>query len=132
MWVVTLKAIYYPTGDFWTAGQGRNTSWVWKNLLHGRNLIKTDGRWSLGAGNNVDIVNDLWLFNGAKATSIPIATAKTVNDLMDSSRKWDLAKLRANLDPPSAIAAVKTPISWSASSDNISWPYSTDGSYSVK
>lgn len=42
-WAATLKGIYFPNTTFWNADDKRRSSWVWKSLLHGRELLKQVG-----------------------------------------------------------------------------------------
>lgn len=109
VWVETLKVIYFPRGDFWNAGSGRGSSWAWKSLLHGRNLLKVKGRWNIATGCSVDITDDNWLANGEKATILPSADGRKVNDLIDSSHNWDVTKLRNNLSLPMLLLPFKHP-----------------------
>lgn len=91
-----------------------------------------EARWVMDPGQNVSIVEDNWLASGTKATLMPSASVSKVGDLINSSHEWDIDKLRSNLIPSSAIEALKTPLSWSATSDHLVWPHTTDGGFSVK
>lgn len=101
-------------------------------MIKGRNLCRNSARWVIGSGNQVNISNDNWLASGEKAVLKEGATASLVGDLLDSSKNWDTNLLRQNLSPKSAIDALKTPISWSSSSDQLFWPHDKDGIYTVK
>lgn len=128
----TIKTIYYPNSDLRQARIGRDASWVWRSLIHGRSLIMQEARWEIGPGQTVNIVDDNWLASGAKATLLPSASFSKVGDLINSSHEWDLEKLRNNLLPSSAIEALKTLISWSATSNQLMWPHTKEGAFSIK
>lgn len=38
-----------------------HNSWVWKRILHGRNLLVKGVEWRAGTGNSINILNDHWL-----------------------------------------------------------------------
>ncbi|XP_016206001.1 uncharacterized protein LOC107646324 [Arachis ipaensis] len=44
IWVQILKSIYFPGGNFWTAKGRKGASWVWKSILHGRELLKENAK----------------------------------------------------------------------------------------
>lgn len=119
-WAKTLKGIYFPTVDFWHAKIGGNSSWVWKSLIHGRTLVKDEGRWGIGSGQNISIIEDYWLASGAKASLLPAATATIVSDLLNPSHEWDITTIRNNLTPQSAIETLKTPVMWTCSPNYLS------------
>lgn len=125
-WATTLKAIYFPNCTFWEANAKRGSSWVWKSLSQGRDFLRASGRWIVGSGKQIDITKDAWLGSGERASLNVNATATVVGDLMDSRKNWDVNLRRQNLSPNSVIEAIKTPISWSASTDYISWPHSKE------
>lgn len=131
-WAQTLKEIYFPNTDFWNAGMGRGTSWVWKSLMHGRALHKNEGRWETGTGQNNNITRDIWLASGSKASLLPRATATTVSDLLNSNHEWDINALRHNLSPQNVIETIKTHVLWTTAHNHLIWPYSKDGNYTVK
>lgn len=102
-WAATLKGIYFPKTDFLYANKGRRTSWVWKSLLHGRYLVKAEGKWQIEAGLNVNIEEDLWLASGAKAILQPNASVSKVGDLIGPNHEWNLSLLRNNPSSKTAI-----------------------------
>lgn len=130
-WATTIKSIYFPNKDFWAASEGRYSSWVWKSLIHGRNFLRKEGRWSIGMNSSVSIIEDLWLSSGSRASVTPNASAVVVKEVTDSSNQWDFSKLRINFSPSRAIAAIQTPISWN-SVDKLYWPHNPSGIYTVK
>lgn len=85
--------------------------WVWRGLPCGRELLKKHGRWIIGSGASVDIVDDRWLALGEKALVKEGCNVTTVQELIDHiSRSWKINSLGDALLPNSAIEALKTPI----------------------
>ncbi|RYR59558.1 hypothetical protein Ahy_A05g025460 [Arachis hypogaea] len=56
--VQILKAIYFPDGNFWEARTKKGSSWVWKSLVHGRELIRKKGKWSVRDRSQISIWRD--------------------------------------------------------------------------
>lgn len=72
---------------------GRSSSWVWKSLIHGRSLLKAEGRRGIGSGQNMNITEENWLASGLKASLLPTTTITIVNYLINPNHEWDMAKL---------------------------------------
>ncbi|RYR51488.1 hypothetical protein Ahy_A06g026507 isoform A [Arachis hypogaea] len=58
IWIKILQAVYYPKGSFWEAQVGKNSSWIWKSILHGRELLRSKGKWGVGNGSKINIWRD--------------------------------------------------------------------------
>lgn len=101
-------------------------------MLHGRHLLKEKGRWAIGSGSLVSIVEDNWLASRKKACLKEGCGLSTVKDLIDqSTNTWRIDGLREALHPSSAIEALKSPIGWFNLIDNLFWPPSKDGCYAT-
>ncbi|GAA0176390.1 hypothetical protein LIER_29393 [Lithospermum erythrorhizon] len=50
----TLKALYYPDGDFFTAKLGVAPSFTWRSLLSVRDLLNNRIKWNLGRGQSIN------------------------------------------------------------------------------
>lgn len=97
-----LKAIYYP--------KPRNYSWMWNNILEGRDFIKKNGRWAIAKGNKVDAWRDNWLWNGDSLQGYNNGESIMVSDLIDpTTRKWNTANIAALLPRGQAFKVVQTP-----------------------
>lgn len=104
---------------------------MWQSLLHGRDFLKTSGRWSVGSGNSIHITQDRWLANGDLARLNEGSQVTKVNEIINANHCWNLEAMRTHLHPTTAIASIQTPISWSNLMDEFLWPYTKDGTYSV-
>jgi len=58
------KARYFPYGSYLKAEIGHNPSYVWRNIMHARFLVRGSARWSIGSGASISILNEPWLHNG--------------------------------------------------------------------
>lgn len=99
--------------------------------MHGRELLASAGRWNIGLGQQVSIIDDLWLGSGKKASMLPGATASRVADQMGLGKSWDNNLLRLNLIPASVIEALR-PLPRGFQMMTLYWPLSKDGKYIVK
>lgn len=57
-WAKILRGVYCNREDFWNVKPKVGCSWVWRNILHGRDIPKEKGRWIMGDGNSTDIKGD--------------------------------------------------------------------------
>lgn len=105
---------------------------MWKSLLIGRDLLKTYGRWNIGADTKLSFTKDVWLPNGEKVLLSPGATCYQLKKLANQDLMWKTQALRVNLQPNQAIHALQTRISWFNPNDTLYWPHTADGHYSVK
>lgn len=44
-------------------------SWVWRSMLHGKELLKDNGRWNIGSGLEIEMTKDYWLASREKAVT---------------------------------------------------------------
>jgi hypothetical protein len=56
-----LKARYFSDGMFWMAGRPKRSSYTWKSILHGRDLLKEGVVWRIGDGETVDVWEHNWI-----------------------------------------------------------------------
>lgn len=56
-----LKANYFANKDFMDEEVGHNSSYLWRSILWGRDLLKAGVRWRIGNGCRVRLFNDPWL-----------------------------------------------------------------------
>lgn len=130
LWVQVLTS---PNSDFICAEKGRSSSWAWASLLHGRDIIRSLGRWVIGDGSRIDVKADLWMHNGQRAVLKTNSSISIVAELIDqSNQRWDMGKIRENFELRDAVPVLQTPISMFPRPDVLIWPYTKDGGYSVK
>jgi hypothetical protein len=56
-----LKARYFSDRTFWNAGRPKRSSYTWKSILHGRDLLKEGVVWRIEDGENVDVWDHNWI-----------------------------------------------------------------------
>jgi hypothetical protein len=56
-----LKGRYFPNTDFWHAPKPRSSSYMWRSILHGRDLLVEGVRWGIVDGKTVNILSDNWI-----------------------------------------------------------------------
>lgn len=132
-WEKMLRSIYCGRENFWVVKPKPGVSWVWRNMLHGRDLLKSHGGWAIGSGEDVSIAEDRWLASWEKVFLKEGCNLTNVQELIDPmSHSWKTGALRFSLQPISVIEAMKTPIGWFDPTNKLIWPPSKDGCYSVK
>lgn len=52
-WVKLLKSIYFPNKDFLKTKPTNNSSWEWKSILKGREVIIKGYRWEVNNAENI-------------------------------------------------------------------------------
>uniref|UniRef100_A0A803P542 Reverse transcriptase domain-containing protein n=1 Tax=Cannabis sativa TaxID=3483 RepID=A0A803P542_CANSA len=56
-----LKARYFKNSDFLLGPNGYNSSFIWRSLLWGRQLLKKGLVWKIGSGNDIPISASNWI-----------------------------------------------------------------------
>ncbi|XP_022841874.1 uncharacterized protein LOC111365549 [Olea europaea var. sylvestris] len=55
------SARYFPHGNILKASIGCNPSYAWRGIWEAKNLLVLGGRWVVGNGNTIHILNDKWI-----------------------------------------------------------------------
>ena len=131
-----LKGRYFPDSDFWHAQKPRSSSYTWRSLLFGKDLLLQGIRWGIGDGKTVKILGDNWIPrfppDMIKPRS-PIPMVATVNCLMDEeSSSWSHENVHAFFEPDVAAKILQVPISRHAGDDFVCWPFTRHGTYTVR
>lgn len=101
LWVRVLKDRYFPLDSFLMAKRGGRVSWVWSNLLEGRDLITRGSRWQVLRGNLINMWVDNWVLGIPNGHLIPIDgvevdRARVVASIIDTEhRTWRTDELEA-------------------------------------
>lgn len=122
-----LKGRYFPNSDFWHAQKPRSSSYTWRSLLHGNDLLLEGIRWGIGDGKTVKILGDNWVpqFPPTMIRSrSPIPAVATVSCLMnEESPSWNHENVHAFFEQDVAAKILQVPISRHAGEDFVCWPY---------
>jgi hypothetical protein len=131
-----LKGRYFPECDFWDAPVPRSSSFTWRSISFGMQLVKKGARWSIGDGKRVKVLTDNWIPNvkvGLVKPLTPVPNGATVDFLLnDSNSSWSVDVVRSVFEEEVADQILQVPISRRGGEDFISWPFTKFGSYSVR
>ncbi|KAL5546570.1 hypothetical protein UlMin_006257 [Ulmus minor] len=91
------KAKYFPYSSTWEALATKNSSYIWKSILCGRNLIAKELRWRAGDGSSISIYNFRWIplprdYKVISPRSLP--ESSNVFDLLDEFGKCNVELVR--------------------------------------
>ncbi|XP_043700381.1 uncharacterized protein LOC122651120 [Telopea speciosissima] len=115
---------------------GGRPSWVWRSILHGRQLLSSGLLWIVGNGLAIHIWDDPWIpaLEGFRLhlPRPPECPFQWVSDIIDSHAKWDVAKLRAFFLPFEIECILQIPISSEGCDDQLCWGPAPNGIFSVK
>jgi hypothetical protein len=131
-----LKGRYFPETDFWNASKPRSSSYTWRSILFGKELIKHGIRWGIGDGTSTRLLSDHWIPEiapGFLKPRSPISENAFVSMIMDSDRiTWDVDRIRTLFDEETAAKILQLPISRHDGEDFASLPHTKNGAYSVR
>ncbi|KAL5577529.1 hypothetical protein UlMin_019228 [Ulmus minor] len=130
-----LKAKYYPNSSIWEADANDSSSYTWKSILWGLNLVAQGTRWRVGNGESISIYQSRWVpipwsFRISSPAVLP-ATLK-VSDLLQEDESWNDTLIRSSFLEFEADTILNLPRPSSRAYDSYCWHYESKGSYSVK
>lgn len=131
-----LKARYFPDSSILTASQKKKSSYSWKSILFGRELVAKGMRVVIGNGSTTRMWLDPWIpyhpprpprsLNGLRSDT-------SVTAFMNSDKSnWDVGKLEAVVVPEDIDKILQIKLSSKAKMDLLGWNYNEDGIYTVK
>lgn len=132
LWVRLLKGLYFPNGDFLDALRGGRASWGWSSLLIGRDVLKRQGLWTIGNGENIRVFSDPWVtlklgYRAEARSDMKNPTESRVSMLMRDDGTWDEVKVRQTVIEEDAELILAMPIPIVATQDKHIWPHSKEG-----
>jgi hypothetical protein len=80
-----LKGRYYPNRDFWDAPKPHSSSYTWRSIQFGMQILKDSVRWGIGDGKKTKILTDKCIPEVPPCTlrpRIPLMPDQTVDTLM--------------------------------------------------
>ncbi|XP_072058188.1 uncharacterized protein [Arachis hypogaea] len=132
IWVQTLKSIYFPDGNFWTASGKKGASWIWRSLLQGRELLKESAKWSIGNGSKVRIWKDNWIVGRSGPLNSNSTDDSRVKDLIANGEGWNKRKIESMFSQDICKEILSTPVSVMNKEDHLYWPWREDENYSIR
>ncbi|KAL9440996.1 hypothetical protein AB3S75_019634 [Citrus x aurantiifolia] len=130
-----MKEKYFKHSGFMEAQSGSNPSYIWRNILWGREVIHKGLRWRIGDGKLVKVYQSGWLprpetFKPISPPSLPLDT--TVSVLIDEDHCWRDDVIQQHFHQEDAAQILKIPLPRQPSPDQVLWHYDKKGNYSVK
>lgn len=132
-----LKGRYFPQGVFWHAEAPRSTSYTWRNILFGRELLKHGVQWALAMVRR---------FESSVTTVFP-PRRHTCSNRSSRSRQmllfgaswmmidlgtWNKETIHAFFHADIASEIMQLPVSRHGGDDYTRWPHNKFGEYPVR
>ncbi|KAF7840058.1 cellulose synthase A catalytic subunit 6 [UDP-forming]-like isoform X1 [Senna tora] len=120
--------------DCFAAKRKHRSSWCWNSLLDGLCFLKSNLSWVVCNGSCISIWDDYWLPNHVK---IPYSqpwdrNSRVSSLLLQNGQGWDVTKVMAHFDRPTAEKILAIPLSRVGREDFKVWHFNSNGEYSVK
>ncbi|XP_075637006.1 putative mitochondrial protein AtMg00310 [Castanea sativa] len=126
------KAHFFPTKSILEAKVSSSTSYAWKSILKGREVISKGAMWRVGDGKQIKIWGDNWLPSKSKAKVTSPLLYGQENFLVavlinKSTRSWRNDVI-AHVFEIAKVAVIKgIPLSSSNQKDKLIWPFTPLG-----
>ncbi|XP_057418993.1 uncharacterized protein LOC130713222 [Lotus japonicus] len=129
------KSVYFPSGELLGAKKGYRPSYAWTSMLKTSCIFVKGGRWRVGNGESINIVDDPWLPNGSplifrQDLFEELGLRKVVGLLV--SGRWNEALVEQVFNPATAQCILAVPLPVQAREDLLFWPKTQDGWYNAK
>lgn len=129
------KGRYYNSSTFLQSTSSTSSSYGWKSIQEGKNLLQQGLVWQIGDGRNVRIWEDVWLpgVPPRRIVSPCIFPNMKVSELIDhTDATWNEERLISLLLPEDIDQIKSIRLSKYNLSDRYVWPYTTSLEYTVK
>ncbi|XP_074278404.1 uncharacterized protein LOC141601995 [Silene latifolia] len=116
-----------------------NSSWGWKGIVWGLQLIKPLLAWNFSPSSDLGVWNSKWVHGTVPRprcvellTDSPNLCNLRIKDLICERKRWDHRLVSMSFDETSIKNILAIPIRCSDGSDTFYWSASSSGNYSVK
>lgn len=120
-----LKGRYYPDCSFWAAQRPRSSSYTWRSILFGRELLQAGSRWGIGDGSSIRTLSDNWVPGIAAdmlQVQVPLSDDHTMSMLLSADgSSWDEDLVRSIFSKDTALKILHVPIGHFCVDDFASW-----------
>ncbi|CAL8157404.1 unnamed protein product [Prunus armeniaca] len=116
-WALIMKSRYFPSCNFLKASKGARASWAWASMLEGREVIIRVLPDGLLHPINDELVDE------------NVFVSEIINPI---TKSWDLSNLNGRISDQDARRIKAMPVGGGCESDQLVWPFSVSGYYSVK
>ncbi|RYR51272.1 hypothetical protein Ahy_A06g026296 [Arachis hypogaea] len=97
-----------------------------------RDFLLRNGRWLIGNGEKVSILDDNWILNMKKSPDVMNNDVTFVKELISEGQGWNINELRKHFDGDTTVKIIRTPVSVTGREDKFSWPLKPDEKYTIK
>lgn len=124
LWTGVLKGMYFPSTCFLQAAKGGRHSWAWASLLVGREVLVSEGVWTVADGRIIQAFKDRWVpsMRGCRlqARVQPAVAEQWVAAWIDTNQSvWDEDAVRADLQPDEDAQVLNMTIPLEAREDKL-------------
>jgi hypothetical protein len=131
-----LKGRYFPSLDFLSAVKPRASSYTWRSILFGRELLVKGIRWGVGNGESINVLNDNCIPGLSPGTFKTVeelpADTKVCFFLNNGTNTWNMERVNSFFTAEMAAVILQIPVSRQGGKDFLSWPADKFGTYSVR
>ncbi|XP_062017671.1 uncharacterized protein LOC133734024 [Rosa rugosa] len=132
-----LKARYFPRSDFMEAELEAGSSYTWRSIMAGRQVLEQGLRFQVGTGQRISVWHDRWVPRPRtfRPYSPPMEGLEElcVADLIDQEDKVWLVDLLNELFIPGEVELIASiPLSTRLVEDRLVWHYDKKGIYNVR
>ncbi|XP_057745064.1 uncharacterized protein LOC130962924 [Arachis stenosperma] len=110
----------------------KGASWVWRSILHGRELLRKCVKWSIGDGSKVSIWKDNWIAERSSPLNTNSTDDSKVKDLIVNGEGWNKRKIESKFSQEIFKEILSTPVSVMNKDDHLYWPWREYGNYSIR
>uniref|UniRef100_A0A803PUH8 Reverse transcriptase zinc-binding domain-containing protein n=1 Tax=Cannabis sativa TaxID=3483 RepID=A0A803PUH8_CANSA len=128
-----LKARYFKHSDLLNAPVGHNSSFTWRSLLWGRQLLKKGLVWKIGVGTNVPLSASNWIPGLPSPTILhPIDPSQAfVSFFINHDTTWNVPKLNHFFPSYQVDSILRIPLD-PTMADSLIWGFHPSGLITVK
>lgn len=129
------KGRYFPHSSILNAPIGRSSSFIWRSLLWGRELLSSGLRWRVGDGSSISLYTDAWIpiLHSFRIMSPPLLPLNClVSELIADGGRWNLELIYSSFWTHEADAICSIPLPLNPAPDRLCWHFTKNGVYSVK
>ncbi|CAL1373659.1 unnamed protein product [Linum trigynum] len=131
------KGKYFPNSSILSARTGSLTSWGWRGILRGRDLLLQGLRWQIGSGDSVEVLTDNWVpalhpFPPKPRQGIIGVEGKVASLICPNQGVWRVDCLRQIFEEDTVKAILAIPLPIKVVPDRLVWDGEISGCYTVK
>lgn len=132
-----LKGLHFPKCIFQKARRGGRASWGWISLITERGVLKQEGIWTIGMGEEIRVYTESWVYSktGFRVEGGPrdnVNVELRVSNLIGPGRRWDENKVRGAITNEDAEHILSILIPHNRMKYQLIWTHSKDGTPQAK